>query len=173
MRLLSALFRLGGFEPRSGTPRSLLEHVGDAVEEKPNLGLSLAGVTLAAGSTMFAGYMIATRPDSLMIKPMVPQATLDWHQGTGVLQQYDYTPVGGIIQPAPNSVRDLGRDQKSASSIPYKLRSAVPGAAVVEGPEGRVTQVTPGSLLPNAGRVISIERRPNGWVVVTTLRTID
>ncbi|MGC1861763.1 MAG: hypothetical protein WA733_11725, partial [Methylocystis sp.] len=54
----------------------------------------------------------------------------------------------------------------------WVLRGVHDGTALVEGAEG-LREVTPGSVLPGAGRVKSIERHGANWVVITTAGVID
>jgi hypothetical protein len=48
----------------------------------------------------------------------------------------------------------------------YVLRSVTKGVALIESPEG-LRDVRPGTILPAAGLVTSIEQRDGRWVVVT------
>ncbi|PWB82469.1 MAG: hypothetical protein C3F11_11720 [Methylocystaceae bacterium] len=50
----------------------------------------------------------------------------------------------------------------------YVLREVAGGLALVERPDGWVEEVARGDDLPGAGRVTAIERRAQGWVVVTS-----
>jgi len=54
----------------------------------------------------------------------------------------------------------------------WVLRGVHDGTALVEGAQG-LREVTPGSVLPGAGRVKSIERHGGNWVVITTAGVID
>jgi hypothetical protein len=54
----------------------------------------------------------------------------------------------------------------------WVLRGVHDGTALVEGAQG-LREVTPGSVLPGAGRVKSIERHGGEWVVITTAGVID
>jgi BMFP domain-containing protein YqiC len=54
----------------------------------------------------------------------------------------------------------------------YVLRRVRDGAAVVESRAG-LREVMPGDSLPGAGRVRSIERRGNEWIVITSSGVID
>ena len=143
--------------------------------EGPSLTMKFAGVSLAAGSLLFAGNMIAGRSDKNDLASPSTGINLAWHQGTGVLGPFDYMPTGttaGNGNPPANAKAGSG-SSGVVDGVPYVLRAAGPKSALVEGPPGRVTEVSPGVNLPTAGRVISIEKRPTGWVVVTTLRTIQ
>ena len=52
------------------------------------------------------------------------------------------------------------------------VRDVYRGIALVEGPQGAV-EVMPGDTLPGAGTVRAIERRGDGWVVVTSRGYVD
>ncbi len=54
----------------------------------------------------------------------------------------------------------------------WVLRGVHDGTALVEGTQG-LREVSPGSVLPGAGRVKSIERHGGNWVVITTAGVID
>ena len=54
----------------------------------------------------------------------------------------------------------------------WVLRGVHDGTALVEGAQG-LREVAPGSVLPGAGRVKSIERHGANWVVITTAGVID
>ena len=54
----------------------------------------------------------------------------------------------------------------------WVLRGVHDGTALVEGAQG-LREVAPGSVLPGAGRVKSIERHGGNWVVITTAGVID
>lgn len=55
----------------------------------------------------------------------------------------------------------------------YSLRDVYHGVALVERRDGLLEEVTRGDELQGAGRVTAIERRADGWVVVTTKGVID
>ena len=52
------------------------------------------------------------------------------------------------------------------------VRDVYDGIALVESPQGAV-EVAPGEVIPGAGRVISIERRGAGWIVITNRGLVD
>ncbi len=74
--------------------------------------------------------------------------------------------------------RPLPRDRHDTSDPPdhvvsgYVVRYADVGVALVQGPDGTLV-VSPGSVVPDAGSVRSIERRAGRWVVVTATGTIE
>jgi hypothetical protein len=78
-------------------------------------------------------------------------------------------------QAAPPAKPDPGVSTETTGSLArpqaplrgYWLVEVENGAAIVDGRDGP-QQVAPGDFLPGAGRVQRIERRGQGWVVVTT-----
>ncbi|MFZ1962170.1 MAG: hypothetical protein WAU78_01645 [Roseiarcus sp.] len=78
-------------------------------------------------------------------------------------------------QAAPPAKPDPGVSSETTGSLArpqaplrgYWLVEVQDGAAIVDGRDGP-QQVAPGDFLPGAGRVQRIERRGQGWVVVTT-----
>jgi hypothetical protein len=54
----------------------------------------------------------------------------------------------------------------------WVVRDVYRGIALVEGPQGAV-EVVPGDVLPGAGTVRAIERRGDGWIVITSRGFVD
>jgi hypothetical protein len=54
----------------------------------------------------------------------------------------------------------------------WVVRDVYHGIALVEGPQGAV-EVVPGDVLPGAGTVRSIQRRGDGWIVLTSRGYVD
>lgn len=52
------------------------------------------------------------------------------------------------------------------------VRDVYDGIALVESPQGAV-EVAPGEVIPGAGRVLPIERRGAGWIVITNRGLVD
>jgi hypothetical protein len=152
-------------------------------------GLVAAGVAAAVGSASFAGFMIA-RDNShrlfggiehLMIFAQ-PIGAAGSHRRL-LLEQASAPPdddaTGSIASPLPRAdaerarpARDAGAaddDQPEPAGRPakgYVLRFTRKGAIVVEGPKGSFAAV-PGVVLPDRGRILSIENRNGRWVVLT------
>ena len=95
----------------------------------------------------------------------------------------DRTPTGASSKPDPRAIakpNDNQRtemntrapDQKSAGYLKaiadYVLHHVDRGHAFVKRPDGFLDEVAPGDELPGAGRVTAIERRDDGWIVMTT-----
>jgi hypothetical protein len=58
-------------------------------------------------------------------------------------------------------------EAKPATIEGWVLRDVHRGVGLVEGRNGRLVEIVPGSNLPGVGRVEAIERRGKSWVVVT------
>jgi hypothetical protein len=154
-------------------------------------GLGLAGLALAVASGSFAAYMISdvgrkpsfagaeyltvfakltpsgngsetdpARPQSPdpessaaddFPTASIPSKTVP---GPGELPTTPVRTATGFTAGAATTLRD------------YVLRSVTKGVALVESPEG-LREVRPGTILPLAGLVTSIEKRDGKWVVVT------
>jgi hypothetical protein len=54
----------------------------------------------------------------------------------------------------------------------WVVLDAYDGVALLESPRGSI-EVAPGEIIPGAGRVKSIERRGNGWIVITSRGLVD
>ncbi|HET6378330.1 MAG TPA: YidB family protein [Methylocella sp.] len=54
----------------------------------------------------------------------------------------------------------------------WVVRGVYGGIALVESPHGTI-EVAPGGIIPGAGRVLSIERRGRGWIVITSRGVVD
>ena len=144
------------FAPRSASGEARVEQL-----------VAAGGVALAMATTAFAATMIVTRNGPADLPHDFPAMVAGIDRPAA--ERFDYTPTG-TLPPA-----DAARAAASSTwVIPYRLRSTDGRAAVLEGPPGRVVTVTPGDVLPTAGRVVSIERgNGRSWVVVTTQRRIE
>lgn len=54
----------------------------------------------------------------------------------------------------------------------WVVRDVYRGVALLESTHGTI-EVAPGEMVPGAGRVKSIERRPTGWIVITSRGVVD
>ncbi|MBB5764846.1 hypothetical protein ABEV34_00865 [Methylorubrum rhodesianum] len=140
----------------------------------------LAGlVLLALTASGFAGYAISTGTHGYDVQAVLPAATAPfaWKKtlAQGRLADPDFDPVTtGSLPDRP--VAAAGRQGLAEPPMPpligssagtYALRGVADGVATLEGREGRLT-VSLGSVLPGAGRVLSIRRTGAGWIVITT-----
>lgn len=142
---------------------------------------ALAGLVLLALTVSgFAGYGIATGDHAYDVRAVLPERAgpFAWKktvaQGrvadadldpvtTGSLPDRPAPPQEAAAKPAPGPVE---RTSPGAAGA-YALRRVAEGVATLEGPDGP-RQVVLGSMLPGAGRVLSIRRTGSGWVVITT-----
>ncbi len=143
-------------------------------------GLVAAGVAAAIGSAGFAGFMAArdnSHPlfggvEHLMIfaQPIGGSAS----QQRRLLAQASTRPsdddATGSINPPPVQGAD---NQGSTGGLGkgYVLRFTRKGAILVEGPKGSYA-AAPGVVLPDKGRILSIQNRNGRWVVLTENGTI-
>ncbi len=152
-------------------------------------GLVAAGIAAAVGSASFAGFMM-TRDNShpmfggiehLMIFAQPIGGAHSNHEPTAKPHEkraVDYNTTGSIAQPAKHDVEhnkatDGARprfgaqiDPASATMKGYVLRLARKGGVSIEGPGGSYP-AAPGTTLPDAGRILSLENRNGRWVVTT------
>lgn len=159
-------------------------------------GLVAAGMAAAIGSATFAGYMIADDDNhrmsegaeyfTLFAQPFAAGSRED-EIGAGRAEDRpsDFNVTGSIAHQAfDGPVENRGDPEAQSNSEPrsnndqpqaaprrivvkgYVLRFVHKGVALVQGAQGSYA-VTPGVILPEAGRVLSIERRSGRWVVVT------
>jgi hypothetical protein len=119
------------------------------------------GVVLAAGSAGFASYALEGRisfgPLPSVLPPLSSAAPVN-------LALASHRTLD------PDTTGSLPQDGNARSGVPgrgYVVRQVLPGAALVEGPDG-MQAVSPGSVLPGAGRILSIKQSDQGWVVVTS-----
>ncbi|MGO9673879.1 MAG: hypothetical protein ACLPSF_06870 [Methylocella sp.] len=153
-------------------------------------GLVAAGVAAAIGSASFASFMIArdnSHPlfggiEHLMIfaqpigasgsqRPPSPEPAST--------RSVDYDATGSINRPPPpragadgagrpqSAREDAGQPDSMAAPVKgYVLRFTRKGAMVVDGPKGSFA-AAPGIVLPDRGRILSIQNRNGRWVVLT------
>lgn len=142
----------------------------------------LAGLVLAALTVSgFAGYGIATGNHAYDVRSVLPDIAgpFAWKKtvAQGRLASADLDPVttGSLADraepsqaalPAPAAPGPVERPAPPSAGA-YALRRVADGVATLEGPGG-TRQVVLGSMLPGAGRVLSIRRTGAGWVVITT-----
>jgi hypothetical protein len=85
------------------------------------------------------------------------------------------TPAPAPVQVATAAAETTGSIPQEAKQTPPKppvvegwlLREVVDGFALIEGANGRLFEVGPGSNIPGVGRVESIKRQDGQWVVFT------
>lgn len=154
-------------------------------------GLAAAGVGAAIAAAGFAGYMIArdnSRPvfggaEHLMLfaRPRGPVQSPGSGDDGVAGRPIDFEATGSIDRAAgrqreSDAADSRGREgdpsikpdrpRPGASGAGYILRFVHKGVAIVQ-KDGKSYVVAPGASLPTAGRVLSIEKRGGGWVVMT------
>ena len=137
----------------------------------------IAGFALATGSGLFAANKISTNTGTPQVAMILPSGDLmTWKKGIGEFRitRRDLDPLTTGSIPTLGEAARGGRgeaDPKGAAEAriltSYTLVDVSNGTARVESVDG-LRQVRPGSVLPGAGRVISIERSEGEWIVVTT-----
>jgi hypothetical protein len=155
--------------------------------------LSALGVAAAIGSLIFAASMISqsTRHAALEGGHQLGKFTRKLH--TRSLQtsirksrffdkpaiDFDVTGsilTGSIKAAAPATAAITNIDGKAAppseSSGSYLLRFVYNGAALLQGGRGFYV-VRRGSVLPGAGKVLSIKKIENRWILLTTTRLFE
>ncbi|PXW65292.1 hypothetical protein BY998_10399 [Methylobacterium sp. B4] len=132
-------------------------------------------VLLALTASGFAGYAISTGTHGYAVQAVLPAGTppFAWKKSVaqGRLADPDFDPVTTGSLPDRPVAAALPRDPAERPAPPqagaYALRGVADGVATLESREGRLT-ASLGSVLPGAGRVLSIRRTGAGWVVITT-----
>lgn len=138
----------------------------------------LAGlVLLALTASGFAGYAISTGTHGYAVQAVLPAGTpsFAWKKtvAQGRLAEPDFDPVttGSLPDRPVAAAAPLPPDPAVSPAPPqagtYLLRGVADGVATLESRKGRRT-ASLGSVLPGAGRVLSIRRTGAGWVVITT-----
>ncbi len=154
----------------SGRRRNCLQkriHAREVTGERIAFGICLA---LALASAGFAAHAIGSGPSALP-NPLPSLAN-------GIPLNRALAEARRHSAGDPETTGSLGRASEAVSgtgAVPgakpqdtgYVLRWALQGTALVEGPNG-LREVRPGSVLPGAGRITSIERSDAGWIVVTS-----
>lgn len=140
-------------------------------------GVLTALVLLALTASGFAGYAISTGTHGYDVQSVLPAATpsFAWKRtvAQGRLADPDFDPVttGSLPDRPAAAVPPPSADRVPRPAPPqagaYLLRGVADGVATLENREGRLT-ASLGSVLPGAGRVLSIRRTGAGWVVITT-----
>jgi hypothetical protein len=164
---------------------------------KADYGMFLIGLTAAVASTTFAYYAISngglptdlSGADRIVAFPKITHR--DGETGMAKIASaphfspedpnIDMTtgsiPLKSIEQsdPAPAAVRDPDSTRSNPVDLhlsDYVIRQVVRDRAMVSN-GNRAYWIRPGSILPGAGRVLSIERRGVKWTVVTARGIIE
>jgi hypothetical protein len=143
--------------------------------------LAAIGVSAAVGSAVFAGFMISQVQHPLKLEASVNPESFGQtaHNGphpraiasTGNCR-LDECATGSIHRGglggagAVPTVED-GRGKSRGAAGKYVIRFVHKGAALLQGTRGLYV-VRRGSMLPDAVRILAIERHGDRWVVVTS-----
>lgn len=119
----------------------------------------------------------AAKPVNNRVDAKSIQATLD---RVARVEAENDGPTGSIPSEAPHAERAHSLALASAEGTHHApqllqdwvVRDVYRGIALVEGPQGAV-EVMPGDVLPGAGTVRAIQRRGDGWIVVTSRGFVD
>ncbi|NGM38372.1 hypothetical protein G4G93_31455 [Methylobacterium sp. DB0501] len=132
-------------------------------------------ILLALTATGFAGYTLSQPARPYDVQAVLPASfgPFAWKRTAAETRapEPDLDPlITGALPDAP-AAPAAPAEARPALSVPppsdYALRRASAGQAVVEGRDG-IHQVAVGSILPGAGRVLSIRNTGAGWIVITT-----
>ncbi len=119
----------------------------------------------------------AAKPTANRIDAKSIQATLD---RVARVEAENDGPTGSIPAGAPHAERAHSLTLASAEGARHApqllqdwvVRDVYRGIALVEGPQG-AREVMPGDVLPGAGTVRAIQRRGDGWIVLTSRGFVD
>lgn len=154
--------------------------------------LRVLGVAAAFGSAAFATFMISQNGSQHGVRGVEHQSILvrarrarlsGFHSYTSnsedrfaVTRALDYDTTGSISikdvrTPVKNTVPTSNIEGsaafKSGGTSSYRLRFVHNGGAVLQGERGFYI-ARRGTVLPGAGKVLSIGRLGDGWIIVTT-----
>jgi hypothetical protein len=173
-----------------GKPRRLSPAARFARASIVDRVLTASGVAIACSSLAFAGYMLADSDRapriagmeylSIFARPSHSLATAAQIKAPDVAeatnqpapQSVDPTPTGSILDKAAagrpvnlilTPIRDV---DPMAPSSPYRLLDVANGEALIANRSG-FRRVKTGDVLPDLGRVNTIEKRGDHWVVLT------
>ncbi|MEJ0052871.1 MAG: hypothetical protein WDN02_17015 [Methylovirgula sp.] len=101
------------------------------------------------------------------------QATLDRAARTETTSGDSTGSIPNAAAPSPVTLASAVAPRHASQPLnDWVVRDVYRGIALVEGPQGAI-EVMPGDTLPGAGTVRAIERRGDGWVVVTSRGYVD
>lgn len=152
-----------------------------AAAPRVDYSLGAAGVAAAIGSAAFAGYMVIHSDSGASASAPAPLVHTANDADQSAAPSADYGATGSIryggAAAGGAAARGDQRDVFEQGAKPaarrniilqgYVLRLVRNGFAIVRGRDGDYA-VAPGLVLPEAGRVLSIQRRGNRWIVVTS-----
>lgn len=141
--------------------------------------LAAAGLAAAVGSASFAGYMIIQAgqgPGAAASSRAViaaPPHDAGLRQPKSLPSAYEALDLDatGTILPGPagganREAREPAKPEHEQALKGYSLRFADEGTALIQGPGG-IYAVVPGVRVPDAGMILSVEKRSGRWIVVS------
>ena len=186
----------GASASRNKPPRRISSVAKLGPRSNIDIMLAASGVAIALSSMVFAGYMVADvdRPPRIAGMEYLsvfakPNHALAADEGAAPLpmarvaannaaQAIDLTPTGSISDKAgagrgvnliltPDPVLTPTRnDALRTPASPYKLLDVANGEALIQSDVG-FRHVRAGDTLPDLGRINTIERRGDHWVLLT------
>ncbi|WP_053078515.1 hypothetical protein [Methylobacterium tarhaniae] len=150
-----------------------------AREAAAERGVFGAAILVALTVTGFAGYTLSQPTRPYDVRALLPASTgpFAWKRSVADARapEADLDPLvtGSLPEASPAPATPAGPQVEAppARMTPppagFALRRASAGQAWVEGRDG-LHQISVGSILPGAGRVLSIRSTGAGWIVITT-----
>jgi hypothetical protein len=103
--------------------------------------------------------------------PLPPAKAATQTQAQGSIAAVAPQAQSAVVKPSSASVPPAATDKPQLLTN-WVVRDVYHGIALVEGPHGSI-EVIPGETIPGAGTVKSIEKRGNGWIVLTSRGLVD
>jgi hypothetical protein len=104
--------------------------------------------------------------DSAPAQPPAPESSAPDEIRTGSITRKSTAATAEAPSAPAKGIADAATPWATTTLKQYVLRSVTKGVALIESPEG-LREVRPGTILPVAGLVTSIEQHEGRWVVVT------
>jgi hypothetical protein len=179
--------------PRKTAPRRYSRAAEVTRVSSVDVALAGFGVVIALSSLAFAGYMVVdgggapriagmeyfsvfaspSRPLAAEKRPLVIALTpTPTTESTPPLtppiaaRTIDLTPTGSIAGRPVNVLAPIRAIDSAPAASPYKLLDVLNGEALIQTDVG-LRHVRAGDLLPDLGRVNSIEKKGDHWVLLT------
>jgi hypothetical protein len=156
---------------RGGATRQPLEEVIRARDAAGDHMMSFVGVGLAVTSVAFAAYAIVNGAGFPGLPNVLPtlagELPVNRSLASYTRRQGDPDPATTGALPARAEAAEGKPREARARGQAYVIYRVFGETALVEGLDG-LHVVVPGSVLPGAGRVLSIERLGGDWAIVTS-----
>jgi hypothetical protein len=155
-----------------GNPvRQPLEEVIRARDAAGNHMISFVGVGLAVSSVAFAAYAIMNGSGFPNLPSVLPALAdglpVNKSLASHARRSGDLDPATTGALPSRAETPDARQREARTRGQAYVIYRVFGETALVEGLDG-LHVVVPGSVLPGAGRVLSIERSGGSWSIVTS-----